>query len=321
MVGGPLIPFASGVNIHSRRPVFGPGTMPETILYTLSFPETPSQRSAQLMEPPSINDLGWSMNILYLSTNGRVPRFWRPPLGDADNRIPLTDVFPGPQDPGLMILEHELSAQCVAVFTAVYPEIKAKWKINFAVRLINSNGAYRNAVEPTGAFTPAGSTDFKGQGPCTLAGSSDGAVTRTRSIALLGGLVGTIIPPIVNTIVYYLWHLSAHVHRFSNSFGTINTDSAVEISSANGSITLFNMKDPFADENAAATEEPRWRIPSTDLSLNTDLESEAHSNISSTPTERQLRLQVLSTHLQARIAELEEQTSQDQICATRITLL
>lgn len=32
-------------------------------------------------------ELGWTMQIIHDSTEGRVPRFWRPPYGDADERV------------------------------------------------------------------------------------------------------------------------------------------------------------------------------------------------------------------------------------------
>jgi chitin deacetylase len=34
-----------------------------------------------------LGQLGWSMQLIHNSTGGRVPKFWRPPYGDADNRI------------------------------------------------------------------------------------------------------------------------------------------------------------------------------------------------------------------------------------------
>ncbi|KAJ7808586.1 carbohydrate esterase family 4 protein [Mycena olivaceomarginata] len=151
-----------------------------------------------------VSELGWSMNIIYLSTGGRVPRFWRPPTGDADNRIraiakyvfgmemivwnqdtedwSLTETPPptttdviagqmktwlnGPKSPGLMILEHELSDLSIGAFMAAYPLMKsAGWKTQSAARLVNTDGAYRNSPGPTGTVTAAGLLDFKGVGP------------------------------------------------------------------------------------------------------------------------------------------------------------
>jgi chitin deacetylase len=34
-----------------------------------------------------VAELGYAMQIIHDSTGGRIPRFWRPPYGDADNRI------------------------------------------------------------------------------------------------------------------------------------------------------------------------------------------------------------------------------------------
>ena len=31
--------------------------------------------------------LGWTMELIHNSTGGRVPRYWRPPYGDSDNRV------------------------------------------------------------------------------------------------------------------------------------------------------------------------------------------------------------------------------------------
>jgi len=34
-----------------------------------------------------LGELGWTMEIIHNSTGGRVPKYWRPPYGDADNRV------------------------------------------------------------------------------------------------------------------------------------------------------------------------------------------------------------------------------------------
>jgi chitin deacetylase len=34
-----------------------------------------------------LGQLGWSIQLIHNSTGGRVPKYWRPPYGDADNRI------------------------------------------------------------------------------------------------------------------------------------------------------------------------------------------------------------------------------------------
>lgn len=34
-----------------------------------------------------VAELGYTMQIIHDSTQGRIPRFWRPPYGDSDNRV------------------------------------------------------------------------------------------------------------------------------------------------------------------------------------------------------------------------------------------
>ena len=34
-----------------------------------------------------VAELGWTMQIIHDLTGGRVPRYWRPPYGDSDNRV------------------------------------------------------------------------------------------------------------------------------------------------------------------------------------------------------------------------------------------
>jgi chitin deacetylase len=113
-----------------------------------------------------VAQLGWTMEIIHNSTEGRLPRFWRPPTGDADNRVraiakeifglqtimwnqdtedwsisqggttpeiiasSLTKWIQGPKSPGLIILEHELTDTTVQLFMDAVPQAKAAgWKI------------------------------------------------------------------------------------------------------------------------------------------------------------------------------------------------
>ena len=34
-----------------------------------------------------LGQLGWTMEIIHSSTGGRLPKYWRPPYGDSDNRV------------------------------------------------------------------------------------------------------------------------------------------------------------------------------------------------------------------------------------------
>ncbi|KAJ7588428.1 hypothetical protein C8J56DRAFT_1080461 [Mycena floridula] len=166
-------------------------------VHTWSHPQMTTKSNLEV-----ISELGWSMFIIYQSTNGRVPKYWRPPTGDADNRIraiaqevfglemvlwnqdtedwSLTTTSPlttpaliasnmtawltGPKTPGLMILEHELSEQSV-----------------------DASSAYRNAAGPSGAVTPAGMLDFAGTG---ASGSGSGGSTSTSGSLSSGSVIG-----------------------------------------------------------------------------------------------------------------------------------
>lgn len=103
-------------------------------------------------------ELAWTLQIIYDSTGGKLPRFWRPPYGDIDTRVSaiaqnvlgMTAVLwnqdtedwsigstggttpqavetnmqkwlSGPKSPGLIILEHELTNATVDAFMAAWP--------------------------------------------------------------------------------------------------------------------------------------------------------------------------------------------------------
>ena len=34
-----------------------------------------------------VGEFGWTMEIIHNSTGGRLPKYWRPPYGDSDNRV------------------------------------------------------------------------------------------------------------------------------------------------------------------------------------------------------------------------------------------
>ncbi|KAG8839891.1 hypothetical protein FRC18_000014 [Serendipita sp. 400] len=109
-----------------------------------------------------VADLGWTLQIIHDSTGGRVPQYWRPPFGDADNRVravamhvfgmttviwnqdsqdwtmaapggttlpaiqaAFTRWLNGPRNPGLIVLQHEITADDVTAFINMYPLIAA----------------------------------------------------------------------------------------------------------------------------------------------------------------------------------------------------
>ncbi|EIW73508.1 hypothetical protein TREMEDRAFT_70983 [Tremella mesenterica DSM 1558] len=115
-----------------------------------------------------LGELGWTMQIISDLTGGRVPKYWRPPFGDVDNRVRTiakqvfgletvvwnqdTGDWAIGNDPsytipsvestmsgwltssnkstGLLVLEHELNDNTVGVFMAEYPVMQQNgWKV------------------------------------------------------------------------------------------------------------------------------------------------------------------------------------------------
>ncbi|KAF8597099.1 glycoside hydrolase/deacetylase, partial [Ceratobasidium sp. AG-I] len=123
-------------------------------VHTWSHPHMSQQTNEMVLA-----ELGWTMQIIHDSTGGRLPRYWRPPFGESDNRVRaiarevfglttviwnddtndwnigraqtlagatsiLTKAYTRTsKSPGLNILEHELSADTVKVFIDTYPLI------------------------------------------------------------------------------------------------------------------------------------------------------------------------------------------------------
>lgn len=52
------------------------------IVHTWTHPYMTTLNNTQV-----VAELGWTMQIIHDSTGGRVPRYWRPPYGDSDNRV------------------------------------------------------------------------------------------------------------------------------------------------------------------------------------------------------------------------------------------
>ena len=54
----------------------------DSVVHTWTHPYLTSLNNTQVL-----GELGWTMQIIHDPTNGRIPRFFRPPYGDIDNRI------------------------------------------------------------------------------------------------------------------------------------------------------------------------------------------------------------------------------------------
>lgn len=128
-----------------------------------------------LTNAEAVAEFGYTMQIISDITGGRIPKFWRPPYGDSDNRIraiakhifglvqvdwnqdtndwqlgetasvtpasiaaDLKKWITGPKSPGLIILEHELSDGSVQAFIDAYPLMQSNgWDIRNIPNLFN----------------------------------------------------------------------------------------------------------------------------------------------------------------------------------------
>lgn len=145
-----------------------------------------------------LGELGWTLQIIFDLSGGRLPAFWRPPFGDVDNRVraiaknvfglqtviwnqdtndwcltpqntntcgaegpsneaaldlEMSRFVNMPKNPGLIILEHELTIHSVRGFTHAWPAIqKAGWDTRPIPSLFNmswyqnANGAFDEAI-------------------------------------------------------------------------------------------------------------------------------------------------------------------------------
>ncbi|KAI0081799.1 glycoside hydrolase/deacetylase [Panus rudis PR-1116 ss-1] len=162
-----------------------------------------------------LGQLGWTMEIIHNSTGGRLPKYWRPPFGDSDNRVnaiakevfglttviwnqdtedwsltsggttpqkinaSMTQWLTGPKNPGLIMLEHELSDQSVQAFIDGYPVMKSNgWK-TVSVAQLDGQSAYQNSPSNTGDVTPMNIILSLHNG--TVDSSSDAAPSSTAS--------------------------------------------------------------------------------------------------------------------------------------------
>jgi len=202
-----------------------------------------------------VAQLGWTLQVIYNSTGGRLARYWRPPYGDTDARVSAIakEVFgltaivwnhdssdwtlgspggtttqaiqtnfqqwlSGPQNPGLIVLEHELTDGAVQAFQAAYPLMKQyNWTLQ-STALLAGVSAYQNAADDTSQPTPvpltaganggagltAGATPSSSSNPpptSTSSGSSSKASTLPNSNSKKNGAApGLNLSPVVSLV-------------------------------------------------------------------------------------------------------------------------
>jgi chitin deacetylase len=76
--------FMIGVNILANPDLFVTAfnSGDDLAVHTWSHPWMTAQTNERI-----VAELGWTMQIIHDSSQGRVPRFWRPPFGDSDERV------------------------------------------------------------------------------------------------------------------------------------------------------------------------------------------------------------------------------------------
>jgi len=170
----PLYQFLKVNNVHPTHFFIGGNIRANPYIFLQAFQDNQDPIGVHTYTHPYMTihnntdvvaQLGYTMQIIYDSTGGRIPKFWRPPFGDVDNRvraiakevfglttviwnqnsqdweltngvIPLATVeanlasfYQGPKSPGLIILEHELSNGSVTAFIDSWPIMRSQnWK-------------------------------------------------------------------------------------------------------------------------------------------------------------------------------------------------
>ncbi|KAI0774298.1 hypothetical protein C8Q74DRAFT_1218124 [Fomes fomentarius] len=216
--------FMIGVNILYNSDAFKAAyedLQSDIAVHTWTHPYMTTMNNLQV-----VGELGWTMEIIHNSTGGRIPKYWRPPMGDSDERVRaiakevfgLTTVIwnqdtedwsvgspggstvdqvnadlhkwiTGPKSPGLVILEHELNNITVGAFINAYPLIAQNgWKFESLARLANAD-VYQNAVDNTGDVIAA-TVGVGGATEPSASVSSSGSGTGTAKPTSTGGSGG-----------------------------------------------------------------------------------------------------------------------------------
>lgn len=169
MIGGSIVE-----NYTQFDTVFNRGG--QIAAHTWSHPRLTTLTSEQV-----VGEIGWTLQVIYDRTGGRIPAFWRPPYGDLDNRVrdiaskvfgvkavtwnsdtndwkiptqgkkPVEDVFEqwatGPKQVGHNTLMHEINPATVEVFISKFDTlVNNGWKIQSIAEATNSP-MYLNAAD------------------------------------------------------------------------------------------------------------------------------------------------------------------------------
>ncbi|KAI0068745.1 glycoside hydrolase/deacetylase [Artomyces pyxidatus] len=205
--------FYIGVNIINNPKEFSSafGAGDDIAVHTWTHPYMTTLSNADV-----VAQLGWTLQLIYQSTGGRLARFWRPPYGDTDVRVSaiaqavfgLTTIvwnqdsedwslgeaggttpaaistnfqhwLTGPKTPGLIVLEHELSEGSAQAFIDAYPVIlQNNWTL-MSTATVAGGATYQNALNSTAPITSSGAS----APPSSSAASTSVSTSSSASVA------------------------------------------------------------------------------------------------------------------------------------------
>lgn len=174
-----------------------------------------------------VAELGWTMQIIYDLSGGRIPQFWRPPFGDLDERVRdvAKNVFGlrtvlwnsdtndwkiaaegkqvvevlfdqwanGPKAPGHNVLMHEIRLPTIEVFISKFDAIASQgWKIQNIAESVGEQ-MYANAADNKAEVTSMTLIEAAGAAPppaASSAGTSPSAGAPSGAASSAGSAAG-----------------------------------------------------------------------------------------------------------------------------------
>ncbi|WRT67848.1 uncharacterized protein IL334_004822 [Kwoniella shivajii] len=149
------------------------------------------QYTTTLSNEGVLGELGWTMQIISDLNGGRIPKYWRPPYGDVDNRVraiakgvfgletvvwnqdtgdwaigsqaaythdsvvsAMNGWLAGDKSKGLLVLEHETRDETVSVFETIFSNIASNgWQLHNVADAFGMDWYVNSGESNTGAVT------------------------------------------------------------------------------------------------------------------------------------------------------------------------
>ncbi|KAI0741742.1 hypothetical protein C8Q80DRAFT_1274123 [Daedaleopsis nitida] len=160
--------FMIGVNIRNNPDAFKIAfeeLQDDIAVHTWKHPMMTTLNNLQV-----VGELGWTMQLIHNSTCGRVPKYWRPPLGDSDERVKAiarevfrlttlmwnqdTEDWSIEYSSGATRAQVDANLQNVGAFMQAVPVIAQNGWHSESVARINSGSAYQNAGDDESDVVP-----------------------------------------------------------------------------------------------------------------------------------------------------------------------